>query len=85
MNIRVNGEDKNLVMSPQKIQEFVLEARRRIQENAAEDRWPAILVAPEARSFVRNMLERVSPMTQVISHNEVHRNANLRTIATIGS
>jgi flagellar biosynthesis protein FlhA len=84
-SIRVNGEDKNLVMSPQKIQEFVLEARRRIQENAAEDRWPAILVAPEARSFVRNMLERVSPMTQVISHNEVHRNANLRTIATIGS
>lgn len=84
-SIRVNGEDKNLVMSPQRIQEFVLEARRRIQENAAEDRWPAILVAPEARSFVRNMLERVSPMTQVISHNEVHRNANLRTIATIGS
>lgn len=84
-SIRVNGEDKNLVMSPQKIQEFVLEARRRIQENAAEDRWPAILVSPEARSFVRNMLERVSPMTQVISHNEVHRNANLRTIATIGS
>ena len=84
-SIRVNGDDKNLVMSPQRIQEFVLEARRRIQENAAEDRWPAILVAPEARSFVRNMLERVSPMTQVISHNEIHRNANLRTIATIGS
>lgn len=84
-SIRVNGDDKNLVMSPQRIQEFVLEARRKIQEHAAEDRWPAILVAPEARSFIRNMLERVSPMTQVISHNEVHRNANLRTLTTIGA
>ena len=82
--IRINGDDKNLIMAPQRIQEFVLEARRTIQMHAAEDRWPAILVAPEARSFIRNMLERVSPMTQVISHNEVHRNANLRTLTTIG-
>jgi flagellar biosynthesis protein FlhA len=36
------------------------------------------------RSFVRNMLERVSPLTQVISHNEVHRKSALRTLATIG-
>ena len=83
-NVRVNGDDRNLIMSPQRIQDFVLEARKTIQKHAAEDRWPAILVSPEARSFIRNMLERVSPMTQVISHNEIHRNANLRTLATIG-
>ncbi|EAQ02014.1 flagellar biosynthesis protein [Pseudooceanicola batsensis HTCC2597] len=83
-SIRMNGDDKTLIMSPQRIQEFVLDARRTIQTHAAEDRWPAILVSPDARSFIRNMLERVSPMTQVISHNEVHRNANLRTLATIG-
>jgi flagellar biosynthesis protein FlhA len=83
-SIRVNGDDKNLVMSPQRVQEFVLDARRAIQEHAADDSWPAILVSPEARSFIRSMLERVSPMTQVISHNEVHRKAALRTVATIG-
>lgn len=83
-SIRVNGDDKNLVMSPQRVQEFVLDARRAIQEHAADDRWPAILVSPESRSFVRSMLERVSPMTQVISHNEVHRKAALRTVATVG-
>ncbi|MGI3170939.1 flagellar biosynthesis protein FlhA [Pseudooceanicola sp. C21-150M6] len=83
-NIRTQNDDRNLVMSPQRIQEFVLDARKAIQEHAAQDLWPAILVAPEARSFIRNMLERVSPMTQVISHNEVHRSANLKTLATIG-
>jgi len=82
--VRVNGEERSFIMSPQRVQEFVLAARKQIQQFAAQDEWPALMVSPEARSFVRSMLERVSPMTQVISHNEVHRKANLRTVATIG-
>jgi flagellar biosynthesis protein FlhA len=30
------------------------------------------------------MLERVSPMTPVISNAEIHRKVSLRTVATIG-
>ncbi|APX90982.1 flagellar biosynthesis protein FlhA [Brevirhabdus pacifica] len=82
--VRVNGDDKSFLMSPQRVQEFVLQVRQEIQKFAAQDQWPAILVAPEVRSFVRSMLERVSPITQVISHNEVHRKASLRTVTTIG-
>jgi flagellar biosynthesis protein FlhA len=83
-SVRVNGDDRSFVMSPKRVQEFVLEARREIQPLAQKDEWPALLVNPEMRSFVRNMLERVSPLTQVISHNEVHRKSALRTLATIG-
>ncbi|APZ50402.1 flagellar biosynthesis protein FlhA (plasmid) [Salipiger abyssi] len=82
--LRVNGDDRNFVMSPQRVQEFVLQARREIQRFAEQDQWPALLVSPEVRSFVRSMLERVSPMTVVLSHNEIHRKAALRTVATIG-
>mgnify|MGYP000495286758 CR=1 FL=1 len=82
--VRMNGEERNFLMSPQRVQEFVLEARKEIQRFAQQDEWPALMVSPEVRSFVRSMLERVSPMTQVISHNEVHRKAALRTVATIG-
>ncbi|WPY94927.1 flagellar biosynthesis protein FlhA [Limimaricola variabilis] len=82
--VRMNGEERNFLMSPQRVQEFVLEARKEIQRFAQADEWPALMVSPEVRSFVRSMLERVSPMTQVISHNEVHRKAALRTVATIG-
>jgi len=82
--VRVNGGDRTLLMSPQRVQEFVLDARKLIQQFAARDEWPAIMVSPEVRSFVRSMLERVSPMTQVISHNEIHRKAALRTLGTIG-
>ena len=82
--LRVNGDERNFVMSPQRVQEFVLAARREIQKYAEQDQWPALLVSPEVRSFVRSMLERVSPMTVVLSHNEIHRKASLRTVATIG-
>ncbi|WP_404817553.1 FHIPEP family type III secretion protein, partial [Salipiger bermudensis] len=55
-----------------------------IQKFAEQDQWPALLVSPEVRSFVRSMLERVSPMTVVLSHNEIHRKTALRTVATVG-
>ncbi len=82
--LRVNGDERNFVMSPQRVQEFVLQARREIQKFAEQDQWPALLVSPEVRSFVRSMLERVSPMTVVLSHNEIHRKTALRTVATVG-
>ena len=72
-------------MSPSRIQEFILQARNKLQEFAQKDQWPAIIVSPESRSFVRNLLERVSPTTQVISHNEVHRKTALKTVAQIGA
>ncbi|WP_102224504.1 flagellar biosynthesis protein FlhA [Acidimangrovimonas sediminis] len=82
--VRMNNGERSLLMSPQRVQEFVMDARKQIQAHAARDEWPALMVSPEVRHFVRNMLERVSPMTQVISHNEIHRKASLRTMGTIG-
>ena len=82
--VRSNGEESNLVMSPSRMQEFVLQARKHIQDFAQKDEWPAILVSPEVRGFVRNLLERVSPITQVISHSEIHRKVALKTVARIG-
>mgnify|MGYP001027971202 CR=1 FL=1 len=81
--VKINGEERTFVMSPQRVQDFVLSARQHIQQFAQIDQWPAIMVSPEIRPFVRSMLERISPMTQIISHNEIHRKAPLKTVATI--
>jgi flagellar biosynthesis protein FlhA len=83
--VRVKADERNFIMSPQRAQDFILAARKDIQQFAEKDEWPALLVAPEVRSFVYSMLERASPLTQVISHNEVHRKAILRTVSTIGN
>ncbi|MFN2306131.1 MAG: flagellar biosynthesis protein FlhA [Paracoccaceae bacterium] len=82
--VRISGDERNFLMSPERVQDFILEARKEIQKFAQRDEWPALMVSPEVRSFVRSMLERVSPVTQVISHSEIHRKASLRTVATIG-
>ena len=82
--VKIVGEERTFVMSPKRVQEFVLQARQQIQRFASEDSWPALMVNPEARSYVRSMLERVSPMTPVISNAEIHRKVSLRTVATIG-
>tara|TARA_R110001606_G_scaffold335100_1_gene483077 strand:+ start:284 stop:2377 length:2094 start_codon:yes stop_codon:yes gene_type:complete len=80
---KANGEE-SFLMSPSRVQEFVLATRKEIQKFSSADEWPALLVSPQARPYVRSILERVSPMTQVISHNEIHRKASLRTVGTVG-
>ena len=82
--IRTGGDEPTFLMSPQRVQDFVLAARQQIQAHAGGDAWPAILVNADARHFVRSMLERVSPTTPVISHAEIHRKASLRTVGQIG-
>lgn len=85
MNTKVNADQKKLTMDPQRTHEFIIAARQALQPFAERDEQPSLLVQPEFRSFVRQMLERVSPMTPVLSHNEVHRSIRLRTVGTIGS
>ncbi|WP_029011644.1 flagellar biosynthesis protein FlhA [Niveispirillum irakense] len=82
-NIVEQGEDRQFVMPPSTVQDFLLAARSRIQTHATSDYWPAVLVAPAARPFVRSLLERVSPSTPVICHNELHRKAPVTTIDQI--
>jgi len=77
-------DEDSFLMSPQRVQEFVLAVRQEIQKFSSGDHWPALLVAPSTRPYVRSILERVSPMTAVISHNEVHRKASLRTVGNVG-
>ena len=83
-SIKSQGDEHHCVMSPKRVQDFVLAARVILQKFATEEHWPGLLVSPEARPIIRSMLERVSPNAQVISHAEIHRNAKLKTLATIG-
>jgi flagellar biosynthesis protein FlhA len=83
-SIKSQDGEHHCYLSPKRVQDFVLASRVELQKFAARDEWPALLVSPEARPIVRSMLERVSMNTQVISHAEIHRNAKLKTVATIG-
>ena len=80
----MNRESGELELNPQRVEEFVFAARKVVQEFGESDMWPALLVHPDLRPYVRTMLERICPMTPVISHNELHRSATVKTVGKIG-
>lgn len=82
--VKRQGDDVTCMMSPKRVQDFILQTRVENQKHANDETPPALLVAPDFRPVIRSMLARVCPHMSVISHGEIHRRARLRTVATIG-
>lgn len=78
-----NGEDKQLAMPPSKLQQFIQSIRTTYEELAMKGEAPALLTSPGIRPYVRSIIERFRPQTIVISQNEIHPRAKIRTVAQI--
>ncbi len=78
-----NGDEKQLVMQPSKMQEFVAKVRKIYDEQAMRGHIPILMTSGTARPYVRSMLERFRPSTAVMSQNEVHFKAKIRTLGVI--
>ena len=77
------GEDKQLALAPSKLQEFIQAVRARFDAAANEGELPVLLTSPLARPFVRSVIERFRPQTFVMSQNEIHPTARLRTLGLV--
>lgn len=77
------GEDRQLSMQPSRLQEFITQVRQTFERLAAEGHMPVLLTSPSARPYVRSIIERFRPATVVMSQQEIHPKAKLRTIAQI--
>ncbi|WP_428410386.1 flagellar biosynthesis protein FlhA [Hyphococcus sp.] len=77
------GEERTFAMAPSLVQEFIATARSKLAKNRDAEITPVILCSGEARPFVRSLLERAAPDTPIISHNELHASAPIRTIDQI--
>ena len=78
-----NGDEKQLIMQPSKMQEFVTKVRKIYDEQAMRGHIPILMTSGSARPYVRSMLERFRPSTAVMSQNEVHFKAKIRTVGVI--
>jgi flagellar biosynthesis protein FlhA len=83
--VQREGDITQLMLPPLRVQDFVIATRNVIQKFAQDDSWPAILVDADLRPHIKSMLDRVSPNTPVLSHQEIHRKVSVRTVGTIGS
>jgi flagellar biosynthesis protein FlhA len=77
------GEERQLSMAPSRLQEFIGAVRQTFDRLALEGHMPVLLTSPLARPFVRSIVERFRPATVVMSQNEIHPKARLRTLAQI--
>ena len=78
-----SGDHRQLSMAPSKLQEFIAALRTIFERQAMMGESPVLLTSPTTRPFVRSIVERFRPMTLVLSQNEIHPKARIRTVAQI--
>ncbi len=77
------GEDRQLAMAPSQLQEFITLVRERFEEAALDGEMAVLLTSAGARPFVRSIVERFRAQTTVLSQNEIHPSAKLKTVGQI--
>jgi flagellar biosynthesis protein FlhA len=77
------GDEKQLALAPSRLQEFIRSIRDTFEQAALQGESPVLLTSPAVRPYVRSIIERFRGQTPVMSQNEGHPRARLRTVATI--
>ncbi len=77
------GEDRQLSMQPSRLQEFITVLRNTYERQAIVGEAPVLLTSPVIRPFVRSIVERFRPITVVMSQNEVHARAKIKTVGQV--
>jgi len=78
-----DGEEKQLAMPPSRLQDFITAVREKYEEHAATGESPVLLTSPGIRPYVRSVIERFRPQTIVMSQNEIHPKAQIKTLGQI--
>ncbi len=76
-------EDKRLAMPPTKLHQFIQAVRQAYDKFASLGEAPILLTSPGVRPYVRSIMERFRPSTVVVSQNEIHAKAKIKTLGQI--
>lgn len=78
-----DGEDRQLSMPPSKLQEFIRACQQSLDKVANIGESCVLLTSPAIRPYVRSIVERFRPSTVVMSQNEIHPKAKLKTVGQL--
>jgi flagellar biosynthesis protein FlhA len=78
-----SGEDKQLALAPSKLQQFIRQVRETFDQAARVGETGVLLTSPAIRPYVRSIVERFRGQTVVMSQNEIHPRARLKTVGQI--
>jgi flagellar biosynthesis protein FlhA len=77
------GDDRQLALAPSRLQDFIKSVREVFERASAAGDSPVLLTGPVIRPYVRSIVERFRPQTVVMSQNEIHPKARLKTVGVI--
>jgi flagellar biosynthesis protein FlhA len=76
-------EEKQLAMPPSQLQDFITKVQEKFDALLQQGENPVLLTSPGIRPYVRSVVERFRPSTFVMSQNEIHPKAKIKTVAQI--
>lgn len=80
----LTGDDEKILsLAPSKVQEFIQMVRKKYDEMAQQGEVPVLLTSPVIRPYVHSIVERFRPGTVVLSQNEIHPRARIKTFGTV--
>jgi flagellar biosynthesis protein FlhA len=77
------GDDKQLALAPSRLQDFIRGVREAFDRAGQSGDTPVLLTGPQIRPYVRSIIERFRGQTTVLSQNEIHPKARLKTVGVI--
>jgi flagellar biosynthesis protein FlhA len=77
------GEVREFDIDPRQLEEFGQEASRAIREQLEAGERFVIVTAPDARPYVRMIIERLFPTLPVLSHVEIAKGVEIRVLGSI--
>ena len=77
------GDDRQLALAPSRLQSFIQSVREAFDNAAQIGETPVLLTSAGIRPYVRSIIERVRSQTTVLSQNEIHPRARLKTLGQI--
>ena len=77
------GDDVQLALAPSRLQEFINLMRQTFERQAMLGETPVLLTSPRVRPYVRSIVERFRGATVVMSQNEIHPKAKIKTLGQI--
>ncbi len=77
------GDEKQLSLAPSKLQAFIGGVRDAFDRVAQAGETGVLLTSPAIRPYVRSIIERFRGQTVVMSQNEIHPKAKLKTVGVV--
>jgi flagellar biosynthesis protein FlhA len=79
-----SGEEKQLALSPSDLQHFSSDMRHLLDQLAAKNQLPVLVVSAALRAMVYRLLERLRPGLAVLSQHEIYPRVRVKVLGQIG-